>query len=150
MKRTDAILRIKGILEKKLVALRKALAGDLNSLIGEHRPGDIMDAAQDGAAEELNSSLAEVEAREINRIEVALERMRAGQYGKCETCECNIPLPRLEALPYATRCIKCQRDAEREGGSSGHKVDWSLLLKPPFDEEDPAEAVTAADLEVEG
>jgi DnaK suppressor protein len=37
-------------------------------------------------------------------------------------------MARLNALPYATCCIKCQREAEREGGAGGGDVDWSRLL----------------------
>jgi RNA polymerase-binding transcription factor DksA len=31
-------------------------------------------------------------------------------------------MARLDALPYATMCIDCQRDAEREGGSQGSRA----------------------------
>ncbi|MCR4414944.1 MAG: TraR/DksA C4-type zinc finger protein, partial [Thermoguttaceae bacterium] len=40
----------------------------------------------------------------------------------------SIPLARLHALPYATLCIKCQREAEREGTGGLADVDWSKLL----------------------
>jgi len=69
-----------------------------------------------------------VESRELARIENALERMRDGQYGVCEACGISIPLARLNALPYATLCIKCQRESEREGTTLGGDVDWSRLL----------------------
>ena len=68
--------------------------------------------------DEISSQLAEVESRELTRIEYALERMRNGQFGICEGCGTNIPMARLNALPYATYCIKCQREAERQGASS--------------------------------
>ena len=54
--------------------------------------------------------------------------MRNGDYGVCEVCACNIPMARLNALPYATLCIKCQREDEREGAPSRVDVDWSRLL----------------------
>jgi DnaK suppressor protein len=37
-------------------------------------------------------------------------------------------MARLNALPYATYCIKCQRESERQGGGSSSDVDWSRLL----------------------
>ena len=46
----------------------------------------------------------------------------------CEACGTNIPLARLNALPYATCCIKCQREAERQGAGNRADVDWSRLL----------------------
>ena len=36
--------------------------------------------------------------------------MKEGNYGQCEVCSCRIPMARLDALPYATMCIGCQRE----------------------------------------
>jgi len=99
--------------------LRKALAGDM-SLLKELRSeagGDVVDMALDSAHDEISSQLAEVESRELANIEKALERMRSGHYGLCEACEKPIPIARLQALPYATLCIQCQREAEKEGSA---------------------------------
>ena len=90
-------------------ALRKALAGDLSMLkqqLREQSAGDVVDFALDSAQDEINSQLAEVESRELARIEVALERIRSGEYGRCEACSQKIPMARLSALPYATLCIE--------------------------------------------
>lgn len=38
----------------------------------------------------------------------ALERYRAGEYGRCEVCGNEIAPERLEALPDVTTCIDCQ------------------------------------------
>ena len=133
MSRKDAILNMRQILVKRRDALRKALAGDL-SLLKELRAqttGDVVDAALDSVQDEISSQLAEVESRELSRIEYALERMREGQFGICEGCESNIPMARLNALPYATYCITCQREMERQGATSAADVDWSRLLDSP-------------------
>jgi DnaK suppressor protein len=138
MSRKDAILSMRQILVKRREALRKALAGDL-SLLKELRSqtsGDMVDAALDSVQDEISSQLAEVESRELARIENALERMRDGQFGICEGCGEAIPMARLNALPYATFCIKCQREAERQGGSSGSDVDWGRLLDSSGNEAD--------------
>ncbi len=130
MSRKDAILNMRQILIKRRDALRKALAGDL-SLLKELRAqssGDVIDAALDSVQDEISSQLAEVESRELNRIEYALERMREGHFGVCEGCGTQIPMARLNALPYATLCIKCQREAEQQGGGGAADVDWSRLL----------------------
>lgn len=128
--RKEAILKMHQVLITRRDALRKALAGDL-SLLKELRAqtgGDVVDAALDAVQDEISSQLAEVESRELARIENALLRMQEGQYGACEACGCNIPMARLNALPYATLCIKCQREAEQEGAPSRADVDWSRLL----------------------
>lgn len=38
----------------------------------------------------------------------ALERIEAGNYGKCENCDSEIPLDRLMAFPAAKTCTTCK------------------------------------------
>jgi DnaK suppressor protein len=118
MARHEALSNLRAILVRRRDALRSALAGDL-SLLKELRsesPGDVVDAAYDSTQDEISSQLAEVESRELANIENALERMKVGKYGLCEVCNGKIPMARLNALPYATMCIECQRELERSGG----------------------------------
>ena len=44
----------------------------------------------------------------------ALERIRQGTYGECANCGGEIEPKRLEALPWARYCIKCQEEMERK------------------------------------
>ena len=44
---------------------------------------------------------------EIAEIHDALARMDAGAYGRCERCDRAIPPERLEAIPFARRCVAC-------------------------------------------
>jgi DnaK suppressor protein len=131
MARKDAILSMYNILIKRRDALRKALAGDL-SLLKELRAqsisSDVADAALDAAHDEINSQLAEVESRELASIEKALVRMKEGHYGVCEACNQRIPMARLNALPYATYCIECQREIEKYGEAGGEGNDWGRIL----------------------
>lgn len=66
---------------------------------GDHiaESADLMMRAQ--AARALRQLLSEVEA--------AQERLRRGEYGRCEVCGGEISAARLEALPWAGRCIGC-------------------------------------------
>lgn len=130
MPRKDAIVNLRNVLIKRRDALRKALAGDL-SLLKELRSqssADMVDAALDSAQDEISSQLAEVESRELAYIENALEQIRIGNYGRCEHCSGNIPMARLQALPYATLCIQCQREAEKGGRGGSSPTDWGRLL----------------------
>jgi len=115
MTRKDAISSLGQVLVKRRDALRKALAGDLSMLnvLRAQSSGDNVDVALDSVQDEISSQLAEVESRELARIESALDRIQKGVYGTCESCGTDIPTPRLNALPYATFCIACQRNAER-------------------------------------
>jgi DnaK suppressor protein len=117
MARKESLQNLRAILVRRRDALRDALAGDLTLLreLRSESPGDVVDAAYDSAQDEISSQLAEVESRELAHIENALDRMKAGKYGICEVCSGKIPLVRLNALPYATMCIECQRELERYG-----------------------------------
>ena len=42
----------------------------------------------------------------------AFVKLADGTYGDCETCRRPIPLARLEAVPYARRCVACQEREE--------------------------------------
>lgn len=119
MVRKEALQKLRDVLLRRREAIRKALAGDL-SLLCElaQEGGDSVDAAMDTAADEISSQLAEVESRELVRIEDALEKIREGNYGDCEGCDKQIPLARLQAVPYATMCIECQRKSEKRGSGS--------------------------------
>ena len=117
MSRKEAILNMRQILVKRRDALRKALAGDL-SLLKELRAqssGDMVDAALDSVQDEISSQLAEVESRELSRIEYALERMREGQFGVCEGCGTNIPMARLKR--FNLRHIFWYKNPARSGNA---------------------------------
>jgi DnaK suppressor protein len=132
--RNDAIAHLRKVLIRRRDALRSALAGDLSllkELRGQSR-GDVADFALDAAQDEISSQLAEVESRELTNIETALERIREGNFGNCEHCDEAIPLARLQALPYATLCIGCQREAEKDGSKRGMS-DWGRAMDSSFD-----------------
>ena len=43
----------------------------------------------------------------LGKVDHALERVAAGQYGVCESCGNSIPVERLDVLPYTTLCVTC-------------------------------------------
>lgn len=145
MPRKDAMLRLHARLVARRDALRKALSGDLDSLreyASTFVVGDNVDAAVDSANDEINSQLAELEGRELEQIEHALQRIVAGVYGRCEYCGGKIAEARLNALPYTNSCIDCQRENERTGGSFGATSDahrWAKLDDKRSDDDHDAE-----------
>ncbi len=145
MARNDSILKMRDLLVMRRNALRKALSGDLSMLkqMRDQTSGDVIDAALDAAQDEISSQLAEVESRELSHIERALERIRLGVYGVCEYCTGKIPMARLNALPYATMCIECQRAAEDGKLDENDRADWSRVMDDGVDGE-----VSISDLEL--
>src|SRR6516165_12496847 len=116
MARSDALLRLHKSLLARRADLRRKLAGELDNLRNfktADSTGDSADAAFESGSEEMASQLAELDARELSQIERALARLKQGTYGLCEVCGHKIPVGRLNALPYSTLCINCQRELEK-------------------------------------
>jgi RNA polymerase-binding protein DksA len=89
--------------------------GSISDETGEDAVYDnhLADTATETYDRELDYSLEENSEHVRAEIDAALGRIQAGTYGLCTSCGRQIPVERLEALPYATLCIDCQR--QREG-----------------------------------
>ena len=88
---------------------------DFRKLIEDKDPKDLGDIASADIDRSTLEALEMVEVRRLNRIDAALARIRNGRYGVCMTCGERIPQERLEAIPYALLCVKCQSREERQG-----------------------------------
>lgn len=152
MARRDALLRLHKSLVARRTALRSVLAGELEDLRKSrgNQSGDSADVAFDAGSEEIASQLAEIEARELAQIDRALRRLKQGTYGECEICQVKIPVARLNALPYSTTCIKCQREMETYPGGHGgrHGADWEKVYDTETSFEDRRE-VDLSDIEMD-
>jgi len=68
-----------------------------------------MDALQGQA---MSQAAGQRRQQMLTRIETALRRMDAGEYGYCLRCEAPIAPARLFADPAATLCIRCASASE--------------------------------------
>lgn len=68
----------------------------------------------------------------VGAIDAALERWENGTYGICEHCGREIPLARLEAIPYTTVCTDCSREEEKQEQHSFYRepVENEILNRP--------------------
>ena len=152
MARRDALLRLHKSLMARRADLRKRLGGelaDLRNFKAEQQSGDSADAAFDAGSDEIASQLAQLEARELSQIERAVLRIKQGTYGMCEGCQVKIPVARLNALPYSTMCVRCQREMEIYGdwGGAGGQ-DWEKVSERDAPLEEQRE-IDLADLEMD-
>jgi DnaK suppressor protein len=58
--------------------------------------------------QELDETRDMLLADEAERVDLALERLASGDYGKCVDCGKDIPAERLEAIPESVRCVEDQ------------------------------------------
>ncbi|MDM7916748.1 MAG: TraR/DksA C4-type zinc finger protein [Candidatus Eisenbacteria bacterium] len=71
------------------------------------------DLGSDAMEREKDLLLAARGSRTARLIEDALRKIDEGTYGACDECGKPIAPKRLDLLPYASLCARCQRDAER-------------------------------------
>jgi RNA polymerase-binding protein DksA len=73
----------------------------------------LADSATATLNREIDYTLEENSEHVLAAIEDALNRIEEGTFGTCVRCGRAIAEERLEAIPYATRCIDCKRLEER-------------------------------------
>ena len=106
--------------EEALAERRRLLLGDLQALeTGEAGAAEFpppssqpADLGADGEAADIRLGRRQSESTEVREIDDALDRLRDGTFGSCESCEQPIPKPRLEAIPYARLCLPCKKAEE--------------------------------------
>jgi DnaK suppressor protein len=152
MARQDALLRLHKTLVTRRAEILKKLTDDMQDLGGGvPGSGDAADVAFETAGDEMASHLAEMDSRELEQIERALGRLKQGTYGVCESCAQKIPVGRLNALPYSTLCIDCQREMERFpdwGRAGSHGGSWDRVYDAPSHDDHHRE-VRLSDIEID-
>src|SRR5688572_33363065 len=115
---------------RKLKVARKRLADEYEALTKSMKRGrlaadeikventeDEGDLAIISHARELFYNLQEGDFTRLRSIEEAMEALDRGQYGECIRCDDDINERRLEVIPWATMCIRCQEQAEMEAST---------------------------------
>lgn len=98
--------KIKSALEAKLKELEERAEGIEANLSAAPNP-DWEENAKESEDDEVLANLGDVTTDDIRHVKLALSRIKSGDYGICVSCDGKIGTERLQALPYATECIKC-------------------------------------------
>src|SRR4029079_19509313 len=104
---------------EKLADKRRSLAGVLSSTeddapaAGQEVSQDPADIASNAYTKDLLFSQSTNERNILRLVEEALRRIESGDYGYCVACEEEIQEKRLDAVPWARHCIRCQDLQER-------------------------------------
>lgn len=103
--RTDKIKKQLQARLNELTTRIEEIEGDLRT----PRSASWEDRATETEGDEVLDALEDTAMAEVAEIRKALERIESGTYGICAACGDEINARRLEALPYATRCINCAK-----------------------------------------
>ncbi|MCE5247586.1 MAG: TraR/DksA family transcriptional regulator [Candidatus Polarisedimenticolia bacterium] len=83
---------------------------------------DYVDDAVTHYTREFLLSLSDLDRRQLKMVDEALVRVKQGSYGECLMCGEMVNPKRLQAIPWARYCVKCQQLAEREELSQSASV----------------------------
>ena len=103
-------------LSERKIQIEKNLTGTTLEL-EEMRDLDLSDEGDHAAASAetiVDSAILVQQRKELNEIELALDKIKKGTYGICEMCEEPIGKPRLEVKNFARFCITCREINEKE------------------------------------
>jgi RNA polymerase-binding transcription factor DksA len=101
----DALLRMR----ERLTGQITALSDDSLKYVDESSSED----RTDDFDREFALNLMSTEHDSLYEIDEALRRISLGSYGLCDGCGCAIEKARLQALPFARMCIRCQSEMEK-------------------------------------
>ncbi|MFC0340044.1 MULTISPECIES: TraR/DksA family transcriptional regulator [Paracoccus] len=93
-----------------LLARRAELLGNIARIedqLDDPVPKDWEDAASERQGDEVLTALGQSDQAEIRRIDAALARIAAGEYGDCVQCGNPIAERRLQLLPDTPFCANC-------------------------------------------
>ncbi|MBC8287862.1 MAG: TraR/DksA family transcriptional regulator [Nitrospinae bacterium] len=112
--------------KKKLVQFRSQLESIRSELLGgveksnqsvkNGELGQIADISDDAARaynRQLEGELGEQEWQKLKQVDLAIEKISAGEYGICAQCESAIPEARLAVVPYTEFCTQCLSEMEK-------------------------------------
>ena len=74
---------------------------------------DFAEQAVERENDEVLEALLLASREEIKQINVALQRLENDEYTVCASCGEDIPMARLEAIPYTDVCVECAERRQR-------------------------------------
>lgn len=107
--------RFRGILEQRRTQLMELVEATREQGIGFAREDlpDEVDLATTESGRAMNLMLRDRERVLLRKIDKALAKIDAGEYGLCENCGDPIEVKRLEARPVTDMCILCKEEQEQ-------------------------------------
>ena len=109
MNNTDFEL-LKDTLQTKLTTI--VAGSDKRGDIVIQQSADALDQTQFAAERDLVVTLLNRDTQMSRRVKGALQRMEEGTYGTCLACDDPISVKRLQAVPWAELCLRCQERSD--------------------------------------
>jgi len=118
IKRTDSNSKFKNykeLLRSKAAEIQLSMSAQAvaQKVARQECPSDEGDLSQQSHEEWIFLNRNTLDAKLLREVEAALQRIENGTYGICQECEEEISVKRLNAVPWARYCVKCQEEIAR-------------------------------------
>ena len=120
----EQIDSLKAALQNKRSELARAIRSHSTQLSvceGEH---DVMDQMKSMIARDESVALLDTFTRTLAKVDAALMAIELGVYGICVECDEPISSRRLQAIPWALHCIRCQEMLDRRKRTHATTPRW--------------------------
>ena len=100
-------------LKEQIGDLTEAYPTPVDPIEASEGPQEFEETAVDFLETQQEQSIDANEQALLTEVESALKRIEDGTYGRCVDCGKFIPEKRLEAIPWAARCVEDQERLEQ-------------------------------------
>ena len=104
---------LKEILQNKQAELTNVIRSHSSQMILCEGENELIDRVQAMNRREEAVILLNTLTRTLEEVHAALDTVRVGSYGTCVECGGPIAARRIEAIPWALHCIRCQEVLDR-------------------------------------
>src|SRR5437773_12439169 len=100
------------LLRKKAEEVRRSMSAQKVAQVVSRLdvPSDEGDLSQQSHEEWIFLNRNSLDMKLLREVQAALRRVQHGSYGVCAACEEPISPNRLDAVPWAKFCVKCQEE----------------------------------------
>jgi DnaK suppressor protein len=114
------LTRLRDILESRKAELERMLLNRDGIMI--EKSADALDEVQHAAERDLAIRNLNRESDLLRNVRLALDRLEGGSFGVCAECEEEISPKRLIAVPWASFCLQCQEQADRNHANGDEPI----------------------------
>jgi len=101
----DVLKKVLRNRRSELALAIRTQSGQLSVCEGEH---DVLDRMQSMIRRDEAVAFLDVLTRTLTDVDAALLAIKEGSYGMCAECGESIASRRIEAIPWASHCVRCQ------------------------------------------
>jgi RNA polymerase-binding transcription factor DksA len=114
---------LRAALEAKRLEIAARLRGHVKELTIEDSQPELVDWIQRMTDRDETAGMLNRFSSTLADVERSLRAIAENRYGTCQRCEASIPIRRLQSIPWAGYCVRCQeiREAAGDDGSA-----WDL------------------------